>query len=120
MKTKLACCLLIPAIFLLVSGCGQNSDNLPLPESAKSVSSNTINVPFPYGTQSGEKWLLNRDTSNKFEVQVINNGKVVATFPVDEQSNNTITLSGKQYTVKNITVNSDNTSGFVTLVNQGN
>jgi len=120
MKTRLASVLVVPALLLLVSGCGRNSENFPLPESAKHVSSNTINIPFPYETQSGERWLLNRDVLNKFEVQVINDGKLVATFPVDEQSKNSITLSGEQYTVQHITVNNDNTSGIVTLVNQSN
>ncbi len=99
---------------ILVTGCGSQNKGLPLPQSAK------IEVPFPYAESSnGEQWLLNRDPSNHFVVQVINANKVEATFSVDSTNGNypkkTITLGGQTYIIQHITVNNGGDSGFVTL-----
>jgi hypothetical protein len=107
---------MLPFCFLLLSGCGDDNQGLPLPESAKTVSSGTIDIPFPYETQGGEQWLLNRSGSDQFEVQVIYRGKVMATFPVSGMNSySTITLAGQQYVVQHIMINSDKNSGIVTL-----
>lgn len=87
---------------------------LSLPLSAK------VDIPFPYtDSENGEQWILARDASNRFVVQVIDASKVVATFSVDDtngiHSKAMITLGGQKYIVQNITVNSDHESGFVTL-----
>jgi hypothetical protein len=110
---RLACFTMLPFCLLLLSGCGDDNEGLPLPESAKTVSSGTIDIPFPYETQGGERWLLKRIGSDQFEVQVIYRGKVMATFPVSGMHwQSTIILAGQQYVVQHITVNSDNQIRF--------
>lgn len=110
----------IPFLFLLVTGCGSKNNDLPLPSSAKTFSTNTFQVPFPYSESSnGEQWALSRDASNQnLAVQVSNGGKIVESFPVNTESNASITLGGQKYTISGITVNNDNKSGVVTLVKQ--
>lgn len=110
----------VPFFFLLLTGCGSAYTNLPLPSSAKTISAKTIQIPFPYQESlDGEAWTLSRDASNQNPVvQVSNKGKVVETFPINTNSNASITLGGQKYTVKSIRVNSDNKSGMVTLIQQ--
>lgn len=110
----------IPFMLLLVTGCGSKNNDLPLPSSVKTISSNTIQVPFPYSESSnGEQWNFSRDASNRNPVvQVKNGGNIVATFRVNVSSNPSFTLGGQKYTVESIRVNSDNESGVVTLVKQ--
>jgi hypothetical protein len=104
-------------LFFLVTGCTTKNNGLPLPSSAEKVSSNTIQVPFPYSESiNGEKWDLNRDSSNHFVVQVSNNGRVEKTFPINSNSNESITLDGQKYNVGHITLNNDDKSGFVVLI----
>jgi hypothetical protein len=104
-------------LLYLVTGCSSQNYSLPLPSSAKKISTDTIQVPFPYSeSTNGEKWGLNRNSSNQFEVQVSNNGRVEKTFPVNSNSNESITLGGQKYTVSNIILNNDEKSGFVVLV----
>jgi hypothetical protein len=111
--------LAIPLFFFLITGCGSQNNALPLPSSAKIISTNTIQLPFPYSESiNGETWGLSRNTSNHFVVQVSNEGKIVKTFPVNSISNGSITLGGQKYTVKGIKVDNDNLSGFVMLVKQ--
>ncbi|NRD80881.1 hypothetical protein HPT25_26490 [Bacillus sp. BRMEA1] len=101
---------------LLVTGCTTKNNGLPLPSSTKKISSDIIQVPFPYSESiNGEKWDLNRDSSNHFVVQVSNNGRVEKTFPINSNSKESITLDGQKYNVSHITVNNDDKSGFVVL-----
>jgi hypothetical protein len=110
----------ITFFFLLLTGCGSVYTNLPLPSSAKTISAKTIQIPFPFKeSENGEDWTLSRHASNQNPVvQVSNKGKVVETLPININSNASITLGGKKFTVKSIKVNSDNLSGMVTLVKQ--
>lgn len=110
----------IPFLFLLDTGCGSKNNDLPLPSSTKSISINTIQVPFPYSESSnGEQWTLSRDTSNQNPVvQVSNGGKIIESFSVNTSSNASITLGGQKYSVSAIAVNNDHKSGVVTLVKQ--
>jgi hypothetical protein len=105
-------------LLFLVMGCTpKHNSGLPLPSSAKKVSIDTIQVPFPYSESiNGEKWDLSRDSSNHFVVQVSNNGKVEKTFPINSKSIESITLDGQIYNVSHITLNNDDISGFVVLV----
>jgi hypothetical protein len=90
--------LLILFLLFLATGCTSKQDSLSLPLSAKKVSTDTIHVPFPYNESiDGEKWELNRDSSNHFVMQVSNHGKVEKTFPINSNSNESITLDGQKF-----------------------
>ena len=109
----------VPLIFLLTTGCGSKNNGLPLPSSAKKISTNTIQIPFPYSESiNGEQWTLSRNSSNHLVVQVIDGGKIEKIFPVNTNITASITLGGQKYKVNHITVNSDNDSGFVTFFRQ--
>jgi hypothetical protein len=107
---------------LLIIGCS-NQKELPLPSSAKTTDiQNVIHIPFPYfetTSAKGEGWVLSRDTNGSSIVQVLSDGKAVATFPVNETEsqrvNEKITLGGHEYCVIKITAYNDNVSGIVTL-----
>jgi hypothetical protein len=106
----------------LIIGCS-NQKELPLPSSAKkSDIQNVIYIPFPYFENTpakGEGWVLSRNSNGFFIVQVLNVGKAVATFPVNEPEsqrvNESIRLGGHEYSVIKITAYNDNVSGIVTL-----
>ncbi len=106
----------ISAIVISFAGCTGGQGGLPLPISAKTV----VQIPFPYQeSASGEKWVLYRDTSNRFVVQVWHEDNVVAQFPVQpdqgEGLDSAIILSGREYVVDYVHLNSDQMSGYVSL-----
>jgi hypothetical protein len=107
---------------LFVAGCGTQSNDPSLPTSAKQTAENQITIPFPYTDQfpSGtEQWVLDRDSLNHFVIKVLYRNKEIATFPLNaigvNQVTGKITLGANEYSVTSITLNNDQTSGWVTL-----
>jgi hypothetical protein len=120
------------AIFFIY---GSKSNQLPLPSSAKTISANTIQIPFPYSeSQNGEAWnLITRDQDRI--LKITNKGKAVVDIPLSNSptafyvtklgksylggyrynTNTTIQLGNKVYKITEIDLNSDNTSGKVIL-----
>ncbi len=114
---------------------GSKNNQLPLPSSAKVISTNTIQVPFPYSeSQNGETWQLIGRDQNKI-LKITNNGKTTADIPLSNNptafyvtklgkrylggykynTNTTIQLGNKVYKITEIDLNSDQTSGKVIL-----
>ncbi len=106
---------------------GTENDSLSLPASATQITENQIRkIPFPYTERfanGSEQWVLEKDTSkdttNQFLLKVLLNGREKATFPFKttgvNQKAGKIRLDGKDYAVISITLNNDQTSGWVTL-----
>lgn len=113
------------ALTTLVIGCNSKLNNLPLPTSAKEIADSQIAIPFPYKDKfpsRDEEWVLDRDSSNQMVLKVLFRGKEVALLPIDgignAQETGQILLGDKEYFVKTITLNSDKSSGWVTIIKQ--
>lgn len=126
----------IPFFLLFIVGCGVKDNALPLPSSAKAISSNTIELPFPYGESiNGENWILDRNHSGDLVLKVKNKGRDVTEFPLTNKNGpffveklgkqyvggykykakGTIQLGTKIYTVLEVDLNTDNQSGTIVL-----
>jgi hypothetical protein len=124
----LGLCFGLLVTVLLFGGC-THDDSVPLPGSAsRSIPNNTplppgqLSIPFPYREKfsSGmEQWVLERDTAGHLVLVVSWITQEIAKFPVDSvginQVTGVITLGGKDYNVINLTLNSDNESGWITI-----
>jgi hypothetical protein len=104
-----------------MTGCGHNQNyGIPMPSSAK-YSGDLIMIPFPYAdggfSGSAERWVIEQEGfPNKLVLNVIYKDKIVASFPVTAGTNDSsgsIKLSGKEYDIISITLNSDQVSDSV-------
>lgn len=114
---------------------GSKSNQLPLPSSAKTVSTNTIQVPIPSSeSQNGEAWrligsdqsrILNITSEGKtvFDIQLPSNPTAFYVTKSGRRylegykykTNTTIQLGSRVYTITEVDLNSDNASGRVIL-----
>jgi hypothetical protein len=118
--------IICSAAFILavcaMTGCGHYKNyGYPLPSSAKDSGDNII-IPFPYAEGgflgSDERWIVEQGSPDKLVLNVIYKDKIVASFPVTAGTNDSsgsIRLSGKEYDIVSVTLNSDQVSGFVKL-----